>query len=61
MVVMNSEFMISIYKKKSCTGKYMSEPLIFASTNPQYDNRLFIQLPVQYMKIAFSEGSPQCL
>ena len=23
-------------------GKYLSEPLIFASTNPQYDNRLFI-------------------
>ena len=28
----------------------MSEALIFASTNPQYDNRLFIELPVQYMK-----------
>ena len=33
------------------TGKSMSEALIFASTNPQYDNRLFIELPVQYMKI----------
>ena len=33
----------------------MSEPLIFASTNPQYDNRLFIQLQVQYMKIPSSE------
>ena len=34
-----------------CTGKSMLETLIFASTNPQYDNRLFIELPVQYMKI----------
>ena len=24
------------------TGKSLSEALIFASTNPQYDNRLFI-------------------
>ena len=29
----------------------MSEALIFASTNPQYDYRLTIELPVQYMKI----------
>ena len=33
------------------TGKSMSEALIFASTNPQYDNRLL----VQYMKIPSSE------
>jgi hypothetical protein len=33
----------------------MSEALIFASTNPQYDNRLFIELWVQYMKIPNSE------
>ena len=33
----------------------MSEALIFASTNPQYDNRLFIELPVQYTKIPSSE------
>ena len=26
----------------SCTGKSLSEALVFASTNPQYDNRLFI-------------------
>ena len=32
------------------TGKSLSEALIFASTNPQYDNRLFIELRVQYMK-----------
>ena len=29
------------------TGKSLSEILIFASTNPQYDNRLFIELQVQ--------------
>ena len=29
------------------TGKSLSEALIFASTNPQYDNRLFIELQVQ--------------
>ena len=40
---------------KYCTGKSLSEALILASTNPQYDNRLFIELPVQYMKITSSE------
>ena len=37
------------------TGKYLSEALIFVSTNPQYDDRLFIELRVQYMKIPRSE------
>ena len=37
------------------TGKWSSEALIFASTNPQYDNRLFFESPVQYMKIPSSE------
>jgi hypothetical protein len=37
------------------TGKYLSEALILASTNPQYDDRLFIELRVQYMKIPRSE------
>ena len=37
------------------TGKSLSEALIFASTNPQYDDRLFIELQIQYMKIASSE------
>ena len=32
------------------TGKIFSEALILASTNPQYDKRLFIDLPVQYKK-----------
>ena len=35
------------------TGKYLSESL--ASTNPQNDERLFIELRVQYMKIASLE------
>ena len=39
----------------SGTGKSLSESLIFASTNPQYDDRLFIELEVQYMKIPSSE------
>ena len=32
-----------------CTGKSLSEALILASTNPQYDGRLFIELRVQNM------------
>ena len=36
-------------------GKSLSEALILASTNPQYDKRLFIELPVQYLKIPSSE------
>ena len=38
-----------------CTGKYLSEALILASTNPQYDDRLFIELRVEYIKIPSSE------
>ena len=38
-----------------CTDKSLSEALIFASTNTQYDDRLFIELRVQYMKIPSSE------
>ena len=38
------------------TGKSLSEALIFASTNPQYDDRLPLNyLLVQYMKITRSE------
>ena len=37
------------------TGKSFSEALILASTNPQYDKRLFIELEVQYMKNASPE------
>ena len=34
-------------RKNMWTGKSLSEALIFAPTNPQYDNRLFIELKVQ--------------
>ena len=37
------------------TGKYFSKALILATTNPQYDKRLFIKLQVQCMKTASSE------
>ena len=39
----------------AATGKSFSEALIFASTNQQYDDRLFIELLVKYMKTASSE------
>ena len=39
----------------------MSEALIFASSNPQYDDRLFIELQVQYMKIPSSEHGENML
>ena len=42
-------------KKTTITGKSLSEALILASTNPQYDKRLFIELRVQHMKITSSE------
>mgnify|MGYP001270010502 CR=1 FL=1 len=37
------------------TGKSLSEALILASIIPKYDDRLFIELPVQYMKNTSSE------
>jgi hypothetical protein len=43
------------------TGKSLSEALIFASANPQYDDRLFIELQVQYMKIPSSEHGENML
>ena len=36
----------------------MSEALIFASSDPQYDDRLFIELQVQYMKICVQKLFP---
>ena len=44
----------------SFTGKSLSEALIFASTNPQYDDRLFIELQVQYMKNPSSNLGRTC-
>jgi hypothetical protein len=41
-------------QKALITGKSLSEALFFASTNPQYDKRLFTELQVQYMKIPSS-------
>ena len=46
---------LQIYSKNGkaieiSTGKSLSEALILASTNPQYDDRLFIELRVQYKK-----------
>ena len=38
----------------------MSEAHIFASTIPQYDDRLFIELEVQYMKIPSSNLGRTC-
>ena len=37
------------------TGKSLLEALILASSNAKYDKRLFIDLPVQYMKTTSSE------
>ena len=37
------------------TSKFLLESLTSASTNPQYDKRLLIDLPVQYMKNTSSE------
>ena len=44
-----------------CTDKSLSEALIFASTNPQYDDILFIELQVQYVKIPSSEHGENML
>ena len=41
-------------------GKSLSEASIFTSTIPQYDNRLFIELQVQYMKIPSSNLGKTC-
>ena len=43
-----------------CTGKYLSEALILVSTNPQYDDILFMDLQVQYMKIPSSNLGRVC-
>ena len=57
-VVHNPESMLFCWTVYFCifvTGKSFSEELFLTSTNPQYDKRLFIELRVQYMKIASSE------
>ena len=52
---MQSNKLTAIAKVIVYTGKSLSEALIFASTNPQYDDRFFIELRVQYMEIPSSE------
>ena len=47
-------------KALSGTGKSLSEALIFELPNPQYDNRLFIELQVQYMKVPSSNLGRTC-
>ena len=42
-------------KVNGYTGKSFSKALIPTSNNPQYDKRLFIESPIQYMKIPISE------
>ena len=48
-------------KRVHNTGKSLSEAPIFASTNPQYEDRLFIELHVQYLKIPSSEHGEDML
>ena len=50
----------SLWAKIKSTGNSLSEALIFASTNPQCDNRLFTELQVQYMKIPSSNLGRTC-
>ena len=44
-----------IYALMVQVQKSFSESLILASSNLQYDRKLFIELPVQFMKITSSE------
>ena len=39
------------YRMSLGTGKSLSEALILASSNPQYDKRLCIDLPVKYSRV----------
>ena len=49
-ILNNHTSCLKLTKNCAYTGKSLSEALILESTNPQYDKRLFIDLPVQYMK-----------
>ena len=48
-------FLYGSYRSFIGTSKSLSEAIIYASANPQYENILLIELPVQYMKIRSSE------
>ena len=43
------------------TSKSLSESFILTSTNPKYEKRLFIDLPVQYVKTTSSEHGENML
>ena len=45
----NFELFICGIQNNNFKGKCLSEALILALTNPQYDTRLFIELRVQYI------------
>ena len=49
-----TKYWVGLIRNDLYTGKSFSEALILASTNPQYDKRLFIELRVQYMKTTSS-------
>ena len=53
--VLLSIFWITIDGVDTCTGKSLSEALILESINPKYDDRLFIDLQLQYKKNTSSE------
>ena len=50
-----TRFELMIEEEDYGTGKSLSEAFILILTNPQYDKRLFIDLPVQYMKTTSSK------
>ena len=52
---------VILWQYIQCTSKSLSEAFILTSTNPQYDNRLFIDLPVQYVKTTSSENGENML
>ena len=54
------EWRVILKIKLRITGKSLSEALIFASTNPQYHSRLFIEFQVQHMKIPGSNLGRIC-
>ena len=64
--ICSTEEVVKIQKTKKLkhlgihTGKYVSEALILQSVNPQYDDRLFIKLQVQCMKIPSSNLGRTC-
>ena len=59
---MKFSYTYSKKRKTVATGKSLSDAFIFALTNPQYDDRLLIELQVQYMKISSSNlGRTSCV